>query len=1621
MANCTQVKVKPQHDFGEPFEPQSEALVRSVRSKLGRKLTEVGLKLWLYDENTIKELFFQLEGVALFVYQLMRCTDWLSVCVATTGYVRNHYRASITDKIIDLVKGGFETWRQQDNQEPEDPPTSLIDTIREMNSNWTAATTNPAFKSLTRLLSLLVGAELIDKSNLEFEVGGLKLFSEIASPTFVSAFDITDAVVKCSLLFFEGGYECIQAGSVKPLILGSKYYGDFEKKYLECKKYASYAMPGNLGIVEMTEEKYLVLLRETIELGEKLRRETTNPMAKKILSDRIISLTTDRAEMEQQRRNQTQRCKPFAVTLWGGTAVGKSVLAPRLMYILLSSLGFEAGDEYIRTLKLGAKYHESMTTTVNGLLFDDVANTVPQFVDVPPTEDYLEVVNTAMKTARMAELSMKDKVYFMPKVVVASTNKKDMDAKTYSNEPASITRRTDYFVGMKVRDQFATNGMYDPDKVSAYYDGNVPALPDVWDITIEISYPYTGTNGQNYAGFKPVNWNGRQLVNVDIQTAMKFLILAAQKQRKQQEEMLKRSTTLSADFPLCEKCKAPESLCVCHEDQLNISYGDGDRPPVRQKTKSKAIFRFREEAVPAADALAECQRTVSNVSDAVTGKVADAKMQTREQIDQAIQIVSDRMAGMNEAVTTEVQQTMDHLENLQRFAWTALVPDSVLRAYNTYVACKWIYLNWRSLAVACCSVFLYLLFFAPPLITITVTSLMFYMCYVVFLVYVDLKTRQCSDMRLTAWFSAQYVATRVAVVTTTCVSLKLLYDFLKGGQSLNLVRQSYMMPTDEEVAKRDADNTMEEVAKEHNWATVEVPPLPATAQSRTIAENDLVELVKRNTVALTQRGKLITNAFFVKSNVAVVPLHSAETWDKCQFRAVKADPKVVGANFDCLLSREHMAPIPNTDLALVYVPNGGSWKDLTMYFPTGLLDYTVGVHSVVRKANGSLTHKKVRADFETATLREPKDPILVSGYLYNMPGFKGMCGAPIVGQIKTPMILGIHTAGLEIQQKSFASLLTQDMISSAMAELAAKDSVLIGQSVGTFSREVYGKPLIDSTEIHEKSPVRKLELGEKAITVQPMGSCPGRSVFRSQVQKSIISDSVSEVFGVPNTWGPPPVHKSDPWKASLEHMSRTNIGFPPGTLDKAVADYQEPILNLLDEKPKLRKETKPMTKMQTVCGIDGKKFIDKMPPQTSPGFPLGGKKADYLEYLDPEAHEDFNCPAELDPMFWEEVETIKEAYRRGERYYPVFKACLKDEPTPVTKDKVRVFQAAPIALQLLVRQYFLPIARILSLYPKLSECAVGMNCMGLDWQDFNKHINKYGKKRIVAGDFSKFDMRLPAQVTMAAFKVLINIAKKCGYSEDDIVIMTGLATDICYPVVAYNGDLLMFLGINPSGQNLTVYINGIAVSLFYRCSYFDIVKPEGPVKPGEVQWCRGPPPSDEEIMKVTFIPFRDVMALGTYGDDSKGSVKKGYDEYNFCTIQSYFAQYGIVLTTPDKKDTGLPFTEDHLADFLKRTNVYIPEIRRNVGALDPMSIYKSLHANLSSKVLTKAQLAAACLDGGCNEAFFHGRDFYEDFRAKATTVAQRAEIDHQCIMLGCTFDDLVAKWQERYYGEVRHG
>jgi hypothetical protein len=532
-----------------------------------------------------------------------------------------------------------------------------------------------------------------------------------------------------------------------------------------------------------------------------------------------------------------------------------------------------------------------------------------------------------------------------------------------------------------------------------------------------------------------------------------------------------------------------------------------------------------------------------------------------------------------------------------------------------------------------------------------------------------------------------------------------------------------------------------------------------------------------------------------------------------------------------------------------------------------------------------------------------------------------------------------------------------------------------------------GVQVLSDKPLHCKSVLNYLPENSQ---VEYFGSCPGRSVTKTSVKVTPISSIITDVCGVPNIYCGP---KLNPewygWQTCLANLAVPAHPYPHTLLALAIKDYKEPLLKIF--KMSMWCSAKPMSDHDNLCGVPGRKFLDAIKLSTSVGFPLTGPKRDYVNEL--EATDEWPNNKELQEVLMTEILRIEDCYRRGERGYPIAKACKKDEI--LTKEKCRIFYGNALSMTYLIRKYYLPILRVLQMNPLKSECAVGINSHGPEWEEFHQHATKFGTDRLFGGDYGKYDQKLPSQLIFASLRILIDFARECDYSEADLSIMEAMTGDIVFAYIAYNGDLIgLTEGTHISGNSLTVIINGICGSLNLRCYFYT------------------QNPSDFESRLI----FRDNVAVMTYGDDNIGSVKTGIDNFTIKGCSHFLKEYGQIYTMPDKTSELIDFLPAEDFEFLKRFSVHHPKIGGHVGALLDSSIYKSLHCFMRDKnsIDTEESACAQNIDSSLREWFNHGEIKYEQQRLLMDEVAKRAGISHMCTGLNSSYNDRVVDWEGKY-------
>jgi hypothetical protein len=1500
----------------------------------------------------------EVEGVMLLVINLTQQKSALGVITSVLTWAQGRTSKSLFATVKTFVEELLVT--PQSDSTPE-----WLDCLRDMQQNWQLCKGNRAFRQVSKLLGCMVMLGLCDVSDVTFSVGAYKLFAPKLCDEYTTVTDIAEAIFETVVFFTEGAYLCFQNGSIKPFLINDRTAMELDAEYATITSWYELVRNGNLNKFEKVsdhefEKRLNRLSTSLLNLSQSLKG-----LDKKLVMDKLQRVLSMQNDFVAMKIASGIRHTPWAIELFGESSQGKTTLGDQLLDAVLTSQGMPTDKEFRCAYNAGDKFMSNWKSDKLVLIFDDVSNDKAQFVERPPTRAIIDVVNNQMFYAPKAELEAKGKCFVEPWIAMATTNKKDLDAGLYSNCPYSIQRRMTCLTvrakkefqriedgipcgidSTKVREHYTKNGVYEP-----------PLFDDIWTVTIEKAVK--PSNLKTVAKYAPITWRGKKMIDVSMGECIQWAIEDFNAHRQDQERLLEGARMRENKMQRC-----------AHPGCIHIAGNCPDHPVVCTGALEP---HFGYETVGAFRRLWYSLVSPMGVVE---------KLYSRADHDLS-EVLYDKGS-----------------EFLASWEWLKLIPAGAFDHKYAHSVFTWLYkeqleenYTWEARRL-----FITLLLSIVASFAILQSVLCIFPCCVFIMQYLvvqrklvekvedDLFSKLKEENLKIAPMLRKYRDSYAKTICGAAIGIAALYGLARAykayRENTQKVQGSLEPKTQEEVDIRDSDVRY--------WTEVVMRELPISDISKRMSPEQVENLVRKGLLYGTIHGKDeqngMVNGLMIETNAMLLPNHYFDEFGdelKCTFR--KRNPEASGGKFVSRIHKKFSSRFPSSDIRLCYIPNGGSFKSLVNLFPTGDMP-SVPFRMSWRKKDGDIICAKgvtkpgiVRTNHE------------FNGGMYKnltMNTFDGLCGATIVSDTNGSVILGLHLGGTAGTPVGVYGSITQQQIFAALEELRSMEGVVLSGNAGRFETVVLGTQVLKDGKLHKKSPLNFLPQDSQ---IEYYGSCPGRSITKTDVRVTPISEHVTDVCGVPNVYRGP---KLNPewygWQNCLANLAIPAHPYPHDLLEIAIKDYKEDLYPVFQSK--LWNGCRPLTDHENLCGIPSKKFMDAIKLNTSIGFPLTGPKRDYVIELEPTEEKPNNRV--LEPEIVAEINRIEACYKKGERGYPIAKACKKDEI--LTKDKCRIFYGNALSLTFLIRKYYLPILRVLQMNPLKSECAVGINSHGPEWEEFHKHVTQHGMDRLFGGDYGNYDQKLPSQLIFASLRILMDFARLCDYSEEHIRIMEAMTGDIVFACVAFNGDLIgLTEGTHISGNSLTVIINGICGSLNLRCFFYS------------------------QYPCTTFddrLRFRDKVAIMTYGDDNIGSVHPEIDKFTIKGCSKFLAEYGQIYTMPDKESDLRDFLNPDEFEFLKRQSVWHPKLGVHTGALLDKSIYKSLHCFMRGKncVETEEFACAQNIDGALREWFHHGEDKYESQRKKMIEVANRAHIAYLCSELDLTYDDRVQKWHTTY-------
>jgi DNA polymerase III delta prime subunit len=885
----------------------------------------------------------------------------------------------------------------------------------------------------------------------------------------------------------------------------------------------------------------------------------------------------------------------------------------------------------------------------------------------------------------------------------------------------------------------------------------------------------------------------------------------------------------------------------------------------------------------------------------------------------------------------------------------------------------------------------------------------FFLPYIIFCVfffsYFELLIMYCHYLRIKKTLLLPYNTLKMRIQSirhcarkskTLLICMAIAYILYKFRYRISAFVKFWCVPQGCEVKPMVVDTEQ----KINMWRTPVVDPI--VGMCRTIVGDDLEHLLVNN-VAYAEffsednMNKTFCNVLPLGNGCYLVPYHIlARNYYRIHVKYFDAI-KNIGPNFTTTFGRNSWERIKHSDICILFLNQGGSRRNLIKFFPTNKTSFEIMAKKgrlVYRDLNGNVSTYNSKC---ISTMFTPKNAVAqdyddVQVYQTTLQGintFVGLCGAPVLINSTSTFIGGIHIAGINGQPTGIIQKITQGEINDVISLIKQRSVVNLLSFLEDINLQSDNLSISNTPNKHSSLNF----LDEEVETLNYYGT-HNRQLrdFRSEVVDSEIAPFVFKHFNFEKTHGPPQnMNNYKPWRTQL--LSLTNLkNLDVDFLNFAYMDFQTKIFNCLNLQHNLcwKQKLHPLDNDTIIAGNDGVYGIDSITLSTSTGWPTCVPKSTYIKPSD-RIVENISVPLDVEPWIWEEVESCEKKLLKRERILLVHRCNLKDEPTKLTKDKVRVFAGTPLVGLILVRKYFLPMCKLMMENSELFECAVGVNAHGPSWDKLTRAMIKYGDKRVIAGDYKHYDATMSSQISSLALRLYLDIARWAGYNDDQITIMEGLATELTNPLYEFNGDFIMVNGSNPSGHSLTVFVNNIVNSLYLRYVFYKIYR-------------------DKENLPL----FHEVVSVICYGDDNKMSVKEGFDEFNHTSISETLALDNITYTMADKEAKSVPFITNEECNFLKRSSIMNKELGLYLAPLEESTLKKMLHSHLRSKTLSMEESSIESIKNVSYESFFHGRDFYEDYRRKLLKVIEDAKYEWFFNEGLPDYDQRLLEWKDKY-------
>jgi hypothetical protein len=1152
-----------------------EAAVSSLNEleqigELSSKIREHFANVCGFNEASLDSTASAVETLIIFGSQVYRSNNMTDVMVAAAaalkGLVPNRSLIGLLHECVFSV-------------EPEAEVTTK-DALIDCSTNFTILKNNPVWKHVSYTISAVCSMFVAEWQGFSYDVGTFNLIKIPAMKEQQSASDLIEAILRTLEYFLGAGSRCLKEKSLKPLLFEKPEAQAYENEFSELSAKAEIILNGNYNdkdnpiskeFLDDLESRCQTLIATTAKMKSQIK---TFGFGAEILQKRYERLVVILEKIIARRKGTTTRPTPMGFSIFGDSSVGKSSIATYVGKTALAAMGLSTDSKFRCVLDPFSNYDDTYTTDILQVDVDDVANSKPKYAKQNSVDMTLKFFNCVCALAVKAELHQKGLTFIEFAVGTITTNKKDLDAPVYSNAPEAVLRRF-HHITVRVLPKYQKAGSLmlneeHPDLLKA-----PPDKPpnDVWEFDLERIHTFKAVDGSTKWRFAPRIFEGREMMGITLKQLLKVVASLAKQHKSVQENMVYRLKELDR-VGFCPLCSALPGFCECPKEKPTPEAGVELAKGFVKTVLSNALRSYVEPFTW----ITGLPFIGVNIGD----------MATREFTN----MVKDMCAESTLSCITYMPQWLYECSPVYKTVewWTA--GHNVFKNYEYYRRCRKI---CRNSFIGCIFGFILSLFVFP----------VFCVWFVFFGAFFVMWYLYCYFACVIITCRARPMAASILADRRDGISeiAKNYRDGILGGTIAIIalttvigVILKYYSPAEPEADSEESHP---------GWMGNLIRSITYKGTPPTISKNattsQLVQTFKKNlwfANVIQPNGKVLkTNAFIPRKSMVFLPHHSffpdgdmnKDQISQCElrlFNSTKPGGKIVAK-----IDESSIYYFPGRDLVAIYLPRCPNIKSNYKW----LSKTPVG---------GQFLAKHVRM-YENFEIHE--DSVYATsgdydhryrdfyGYKYSTKiGGTSACMSLLIKDGKEPVLAGLHIAG-DGWSSSRAMSITLDDYNQAYSALDKRFN-LSAES----NREpacTFGRDLITNKNPHFKSAFVGMD---NEVSFEVLGSTHLRRVSKSAVQPSILAPFVNEVFPGFKEYGPPQMTPN--WKAynaSLDHLKCPESPFFPDKLRRAAEDYLAPLLPLAS-----KSDIRPLTLDESINGIPGKRFIDRIDMSTSGGFGL---------------------------------------------------------------------------------------------------------------------------------------------------------------------------------------------------------------------------------------------------------------------------------------------------------------------------------------------------------------------------------------------------------------------------------